>query len=74
MLDDASKWNQESIRNLVDSKESKTVFLTEELTVMLLYSTVGIFESDSVEFYGDIYARDARVLKSLNEDFEYRLP
>jgi murein L,D-transpeptidase YcbB/YkuD len=74
MLDDANKWTPESIQNLVDSKESKTIFLREELTVMLLYSTVGLAESDSVEFYNDIYERDARVLNSLNEDFEYRLP
>ncbi len=74
MLDDASKWNPESIQKLVDSKVSKTIFLAEELTVMLLYSTVGLAESDSVEFYNDIYERDARVLNSLNEDFEYRMP
>ncbi len=74
MLDDASKWNLEAIENLVDSKETKTVFLTEELTVMLLYSTVGLAESDNVEFFNDIYARDARVLTALNEDFEYQLP
>jgi murein L,D-transpeptidase YcbB/YkuD len=74
MLDDAKKWNSETIQNLVDSEKSKTVFLTEELTVMLLYSTVGLADSDRVEFYNDIYKRDARVLNSLNEDFEYRLP
>jgi murein L,D-transpeptidase YcbB/YkuD len=74
MLDDVKKWNPESIQNLVDSKVSKTIFLTEELTVMLLYSTVGLADSDSVEFYNDIYARDARVLNSLNEEFKYRLP
>lgn len=74
MLDDTGKWNREAIDSLVDSKEIKTVFLNEQLTVMLLYSTVGLTDSDSVEFFNDIYARDARVLNALNEDFEYRLP
>lgn len=74
MLDDANKWNLDSIQKLVDSKESKTIFLTEELTVMLVYSTVDLADSGSAEFYNDIYKRDAPVLDSLDEDFVYRLP
>ena len=44
------------------------------MTVMLLYSTVGVLDETLVRFYSDIYQRDARVLSSLNDDFEFRLP
>ena len=44
------------------------------MTVMLLYGTVGVLDETLVRFYNDIYERDARVLRSLNEDFKFRLP
>jgi murein L,D-transpeptidase YcbB/YkuD len=45
------------------------VFLDEPLTVMLLYGTVGVIDTDVVRFYNDIYQRDARVLESLDTPF-----
>ena len=73
VLNDTAKWNPESIQGLLDSEKPQTVFLEEPMTVMLLYSTVGIADDEDVYFYSDIYSRDARVLKSLDADFEYRL-
>ena len=74
LLNDAEKWNPASIQKLLDSEKPQTVFLKDPMTVMLLYSTVGVADDEVVRFYSDIYDRDARVLKSLNADFEYRLP
>jgi len=74
MLNDADKWNPTTIQALLDSEVPKTVFLDEPMTVMLMYSTVGVADYDGVRFYNDIYQRDPRVLESLNADFEYRLP
>jgi murein L,D-transpeptidase YcbB/YkuD len=74
MLNDAEKWNAGTIQELLDSEKPQTVFLDEPMTVMLLYSTVGVTDDEVVRFYNDIYQRDARVLESLNSDFEYRLP
>jgi murein L,D-transpeptidase YcbB/YkuD len=74
LLDNPAKWNQTSIQALLDSEEPQTVFLREPLTVMLLYATVGITDPETDRFYNDIYERDARVLVSLNNDFEFKLP
>jgi len=59
---------------LLDSEKPRNVFLKEPMTVMLLYSTVGLTDPVLVRFYNDIYQRDARVLDSLNAPFEFRLP
>ena len=74
LLDNPGKWNPDSIQALLDSEIPQTVFLDEPLTVMLLYGTVGVFDSEQVHFYNDIYQRDARVLKSLNAPFKLHLP
>ena len=74
LLNDADKWNPGTIQKLLDSEKPQTVFLKEQMTVMLLYSTVGVLDETLVRFYNDIYQRDARVLRSLNEDFKFRLP
>ena len=74
LLNDADKWNPGTIQKLLDSEKPQTVFLKEQMTVMLLYSTVGVLDETLVRFYNDIYERDARVLRSLNEDFKFRLP
>jgi len=74
MLNDADKWNADSIQALLDSEKPQTVFLQEPLTVMLLYGTVGMLVDEVWRFYNDIYQRDGRILESLNGDFEFRLP
>lgn len=74
MLNNPAKWNPDSIQALLDSEKPQTVFLDEPLTVLLLYGTVDATDMELVRFYNDIYERDARVLKSLNADFRFRLP
>jgi len=74
MLNNSAKWNPDSIQALLDSEKPQNVFLDEPLTVMLLYGTVGITDTELVRFYNDIYERDGRVLDSLNADFEFRSP
>lgn len=74
MLNDADKWNADSIQALLDSEKPQTVFLEEPLTVMLLYSTVGVADLQLVRFFNDIYQRDGRVLRALDGEFVFRLP
>jgi len=69
LLDNPDKWNADSIQALLDTEKPQTVFLDEPLTVMLLYGTVGVIDTDVVRFYNDIYQRDARVLESLDTPF-----
>jgi murein L,D-transpeptidase YcbB/YkuD len=72
LLRDPVKWNAGTIAALIESGETKTVFLPEPLTVMLLYWTVGVPREDVVDFMGDVYDRDGRVLKALGAEFAYR--
>jgi len=74
LLDEPEKWNSGTIQELLDSEKPQTVFLKEPMTVMLLYSTVGLADEEVVHFYNDIYQRDARVLEPLDGDFDYSLP
>ncbi len=74
LLDDPAKWNAGTIQQMLDSEKPRTVFLKEPMTVMLLYSTVGVADEQVVRFYNDIYQRDARVLEPLDGDFEFSLP
>jgi murein L,D-transpeptidase YcbB/YkuD len=74
MLNDAQKWNADSIQQLLDSEKPQTVFLKEPLTVMLLYGTIGVIDNEVVRFYNDIYERDGKVLASLNDQFDFKLP
>jgi len=74
LLDDPEKWNSATIQQILDSEKPRTVFLKEPITAMLLYSTVDVADAEVVRFYRDIYHRDAPVLKSLDDDFEFRLP
>jgi murein L,D-transpeptidase YcbB/YkuD len=74
LLDDPEKWNSATIQQILDSEKPQTVFLKEPITAMLLYSTVDVTDAEVVRFYRDIYLRDAPVLKSLDDDFEFRVP
>ena len=65
---------RQAFLQLLDSKKPQTVFLEEPLTVMLLYSTVGVLNAGGVHFYNDIYQRDAAVLESLNTPHSLRFP
>jgi murein L,D-transpeptidase YcbB/YkuD len=69
VLDD-EQWDDAAIQNVIDSKQTKTVYLKEPLPVLVLYWTVNpITEGGRPEFLADVYDRDGRVLKALGEPF-----
>jgi murein L,D-transpeptidase YcbB/YkuD len=70
LLDDQAKWNASAIRRVVDSRKTRTVFLPERVTVILLYWTVNFWEDGSAGFKRDLYGRDAAVLAGLAKDFQ----
>jgi murein L,D-transpeptidase YcbB/YkuD len=72
LLNDRTKWNQDSIMNVIDSKKTRTVFLSKPIPVMLLYWTTGFDEDGNIRFKKDVYGRDNAVLDSLNGKFEFR--
>jgi murein L,D-transpeptidase YcbB/YkuD len=74
VLDD-DKWDDAAIRDVVDSAQTKTVFLKEPLPVLVLYWTVNpITDKGTPEFLADVYDRDDRVLKALDASFRVVLP
>jgi murein L,D-transpeptidase YcbB/YkuD len=74
LLLEGTPWDAEAIRKLVDSAETKTVFLPEPLTVFLLYGTVDAMDNERVIFLPDIYDRDPAVLEALDGVFVFTPP
>jgi len=74
LLGDSEQWDREAIEQVVASGATKTVFLREPLTVMLLYLTVDAGPEGRMRFLKDIYARDTAVLRALNGPFVFRPP
>ncbi len=74
LLADKSKWNQESIQKVIDSKQTRTVRLTKPLSVMLLYWTVDVDDQGIVNFKKDVYGRDNRIIAALHGDFNFSAP
>jgi len=67
-------WDQEKIKATLDSLETKTVYLPEPLPVLLLYWTAEMGATGDVHFYPDVYERDQRIAKALDEPFRNELP
>ena len=67
-------WTQERFKNVLDSGETRTTFLSEPLPVLLLYWTAQVNEDGVVYFYQDIYDRDQPVADALNARFTLDRP
>jgi len=72
VLDDASRWNQATMAEVVAAKAMKTVNLAKPVPVLLLYWTAQPTPDGQVLFRNDIYGRDPPTLAAL--DSEFRLP
>jgi murein L,D-transpeptidase YcbB/YkuD len=69
LLNDPENWNQQNIRNLIDTLKTKRVNLSKPMPISLFYWTVRFDEKGDVIFKKDIYDRDGEVLNGLNEEF-----
>jgi len=67
-------WDRQKLQATLDSRETKTVFLSQRLPVFLLYWTAAVNEEGVVHFYGDPYDRDARIAEALDASFEMEIP
>ena len=67
-------WDRGKIQSTLDGLETKTVYLPEPLPVLLLYWTAEAGSDGDAHFYTDVYERDARVAKALDEPFKAELP
>ena len=72
LLNDPEKWNQQSFKQVIDSRQTQTVILPKPVPVLLFYWTIDPEPDGSVRFKTDPYKRDAVVLKGLNGEFKFR--
>jgi murein L,D-transpeptidase YcbB/YkuD len=71
LLDDP-QWTEARLKELVDTKQTSTVRLSEPVIVILLYWTVNAGEDGTLVFKDDVYARDPAVIAGLNAPFSFR--
>ena len=67
-------WDRERIDATVESRETKTVFLSKPLPVLLLYWTAMVDRDGIVHFYNDVYERDQRIARALDAPFRIEIP
>ena len=65
LLDDENKYSEQKLKELINSKITKTVFLKESVNILLVYFTVDMDKNGRVVFYEDIYQRDPAILDKL---------
>lgn len=65
LLEGQDSWTRTRIQETVDSEESKTVFLTTPLSVVIVYWTVSVGASGELRFAKDVYSLDPAVLRAL---------
>ena len=69
LLNDKEKWNRQKIEDAIATNKTRTIYLPEPVTIMLLYWTVVIEPDGIVNFRKDIYKRDGKLLDALNGEF-----
>jgi len=67
---EGSPWDRQLIQETLDSKATTRAYLDTPMDVLLLYWTAGIYQEKSVFFFPDIYERDGKILKKLDQDVE----
>ncbi len=64
-------WSEEDIRKTIAGGKTRTIHLSQNIPVFLLYLTA-VAEGDEVLFREDVYSRDAAVLRALEEPYPYK--
>lgn len=67
VLLEGTEWNRTRIDELVDSKETKRVFIKPQLDVFLLYWTTGLMDTEKIFYLPDVYDRDQSILDKLDQ-------
>ncbi len=67
LLEGQENWTPTRIQEVVDSKQSQTVFLTTPLPVLIVYWTVSVGAAGDLRFAKDVYSLDPAVLRALGD-------
>ncbi len=71
LLDDRQRWSREQLQQAIAAGETLTVPARRTVPVMLLYFTAVAATDGEVEFRGDLYDRDAPILRALAAPFRF---
>jgi murein L,D-transpeptidase YcbB/YkuD len=71
LLADPVQWNRRAVDSVVATGVLTTVRLERRVPVMLLYWTAWVGDDGGVAFRRDVYGRDRRILRGLNEPFSF---
>jgi L,D-transpeptidase YcbB len=69
LLKDDPRWDRDKFRKTLDTMKERSIRLPEPVPVHLLYWTVFVDKDGVVQFRNDIYERDAKLAKALEELF-----
>jgi len=67
-------WNREMIDAEIAGRNTRSVFLSQPLPVLLLYWTAAIGEDGQIHFYNDVYERDQKILTALDSPYRVTIP
>lgn len=67
LLTDNSKWTYEKLAEAVNSKETRTILLSDPMKIHILYWTAWVDKDGTVNFRDDIYGRDRQLNIALNK-------
>ena len=71
LLGDPARWDASAIRAVVDAGVTRTVRLPHHVPVLLIYWTADEDDAGRVVFKRDVYGRDARLRRALDEPFRF---
>ena len=69
LLEDQKGYSRSEITKIVEGRRTQTKFLSQELTVLLMYLTAWRNPDGSVDYYPDVYNRDGKVLAALDAPY-----
>ncbi len=67
LLGDSPEWSREAVTAAIDTGRLRTVRLKQKVPVHLVYMTAGVNANEGVEFWQDIYQRDAALDRALRQ-------
>ncbi len=67
-------WDAEKVQAERMRRETRSIFLSEPMPVLLLYWTAEVGPDGEVHFYDDVYERDQAILTALEAPYRVELP
>ena len=74
LLNEPTRWNQESLEAVRDSRKTQRISTRDRTSVVILYLTASIEADGRARFLSDVYKRDAKLLEALNGPVRIELP